>query len=61
MSVTKDQFIDRYGGFRFGETEQQTQARIARIDALYDLIKQGKATPDDIDELSELRGAFVDD
>jgi hypothetical protein len=49
----KDGFIERYGGFRFPETQEEAEARIRRMDELY--AKRPK-TPADIEELARLKG-----
>jgi hypothetical protein len=53
MSRSKDEFIRRTGGFRFGESDADFQKSVARIDELR--AKEPK-TLADIDELSELLG-----
>lgn len=53
MKSGKDGFLERYGGFRPFETEEQAQARVDRMEELY--AKKPK-TPADIEELARLRG-----
>lgn len=56
MSASKEQFIDRYGGFLFGESQEQLKQRMARIDAIHAKVKAGQASAHDIEEQAELRG-----
>jgi hypothetical protein len=54
----KDQWIERYGGFRIGESDEQVRARMARID---ELLEKQDRTPADERELTLLRGPGLPD
>ena len=56
MSASKEKFISHYGGFRFGESQEQLKQRMARIDAIHAKVKAGQVKASDIEELAELRG-----
>lgn len=56
MSRTKDQWLEQTGGFRFGETPADFQARTARIQELYARRDAGRLTAADVNELAQLLG-----
>jgi hypothetical protein len=56
MSRTKDQWLEKTGGFRFGETQGDFVARTARIQALQAKKGRGALTAEDINELARLLG-----
>ncbi len=61
MSRTKEQWLRETGGFRFGETPEQFEARSEEIERISRRIADGSFTPDDIDRLAELRGTEDDE
>ena len=64
MSRTKDQFIEKTGGFRLGETEAQFHARTAEIERLETSLKTAR-TPEQREkiqrELYKRRGIDFDE
>jgi hypothetical protein len=54
MKSGKEGFLERYGGFRLTETDEQLKARMRRMDELY--AKEQK-TLEDIAELDRLKGS----
>ena len=50
----KEQFLEMTGGFRFGETQEELQSRLAETHAIRNRINDGKAKEKDIDRLSDL-------
>ena len=65
MSSGKDDFTERYGGMRFGETDKQLKERMAEIDETMTRLKNGFVYGDDGDPLThrllELKNVSSDD
>ena len=56
----KEQFLEMTGGFRFGETQEQLENRLAEIHTIRNRISDGEAKEKDIDRLSHLFGKEYD-
>ncbi len=61
MSQSKEQWIEKTGGFRFLESNEDFQRRVAQIEKIEKKIKRGKATATDINELAKLKGTGESD
>lgn len=64
MGASKDQWIERTGGFRFGESKSKFQARVAEIEKLEKLLVSGKLDMEGLERtqrrLCELKGIDFD-
>jgi hypothetical protein len=64
MGQAKDDFIERTGGFRSGETRDDFQKRVSRIDELETQLRSGTLRMRDLEkvqrELCSLKGIDFD-
>jgi len=65
MGRGKDEFLDRYGALRLGESEKQLRSRMSEIDEIMALLKNGLSPLNQIEKyqrrLCELKGISFDD
>ena len=57
MSRSKEEWIQRTGGFRIGESSEQFAQRTSEIQRLEERIKCGKGTVADVNRIARLKGS----
>lgn len=61
MSISKEDFINQTGGFRFGESDTERDLRFAEIRVLEDRLRSGNYSEQDHRRLCELKNISFDE